>query len=166
MLLNGLFGENIFVQFSLFSGHLFAGRITCKAVNKLSSATGRLSSMPFWERRCLEQTSRIMTRDIIETSHLSTFLWYISSNLCLCKLNAECRLHISKIWWKVLRYHCVFVQTLHIVITLALVATTTAISFLTDCLGAVFEINVRKINSENSAVMKQLPFVSYVQYRL
>ena len=54
-------------------------------------------------------------------------------------------LHITKIWWKVQWYHYVPGQMLHVIITLVLVAITTAISFMTDCLGAVLEINVRKL---------------------
>ena len=34
-------------------------------------------------------------------------------------------------------------QTIHIVLTLAIVATVTAVSFTTDCLGIVLELNVR-----------------------
>ena len=35
-------------------------------------------------------------------------------------------------------------QTIHIVLTLAIVATVTAVSFATDCLGIVLELNVRE----------------------
>ena len=34
-------------------------------------------------------------------------------------------------------------ETIHVVLTLAIVATVTAISFVTDCLGIVLELNVR-----------------------
>ena len=36
-------------------------------------------------------------------------------------------------------------NTIHVVLTLAIVATVAAISFVTDCLGIVLELNVRNI---------------------